>query len=87
MSSTEETGTYLSHWRLMKRILVATDELTFVHVVPTVEFVPTAGVDDVHGALPHQPAERDHALLRDAASLAAEQGVTATTVLLGGSTA
>ena len=108
MSSTEEAGTYLSHWRLMKRILVATDgslsaadavgfavdfasareaELTFVHVVPTIEFVPTAGVDDVHGALPHQPTERDLALLRDAASLAAEEGVTATTVLLGGSTA
>ena len=72
MSSTEETGTYLSHWRRMKRVLVATDgslsaadaigfavdfasareaELTFVHVVPTIEFVPTAGVDDVHGAL------------------------------------
>jgi nucleotide-binding universal stress UspA family protein len=62
-------------------------ELTFVHVVPTVEFFPTTGVDDVHGAAPHQPTERDHAVLRDAASLAAEQGVTATTVLLGGSTA
>jgi nucleotide-binding universal stress UspA family protein len=99
---------YLSHWRGMKRVLVATDgslsaadaigfavdfasareaELTFVHVVPTVEFFPTTGVDDVHGAAPHQPTERDHAVLRDAASLAAEQGVTATTVLLGGSTA
>jgi nucleotide-binding universal stress UspA family protein len=62
-------------------------ELTFVHVVPTVEFFATTGVDDVRGAAPHRPTEHDHALLRDAASLAAEQGVTATTVLLGGSTA
>jgi nucleotide-binding universal stress UspA family protein len=62
-------------------------ELTFVHVVPTVEFFATTGVDDVHGAAPHRPTEHDHALLRDAASLAAEQGVTATTLLLGGSTA
>jgi nucleotide-binding universal stress UspA family protein len=111
MSTTDETGTpkgYLSHWRGMKRILVATDgsvsaadaigfavdfasarqaELTFVHVVPTVEFFATTGVDDTHGAVPHRPTEHDHALLRDAASLAAEQGVTATTVLLGGSSA
>jgi nucleotide-binding universal stress UspA family protein len=99
---------YLSHWRLMKRILVATDgslsaadaigfavdfasareaELIFVHVVPTIEFLATTGIDDVHGALPHDPTERDHALLRDAASLAAEHGLTATTVLLSGSTA
>jgi nucleotide-binding universal stress UspA family protein len=99
---------YLSHWRTMKRVLVATDgsitaadatafavdfasareaELTFVHVVPAVEYVPTTGVDDVHGAVPHQPTERDHALLRDAAALAAAHGVPATTVLLGGSTA
>ena len=106
MSSTPTA--YLSHWRGMKRVLVATDgslsaadaigfavdfasareaELTFVHVVPTVEFFPTTGADDVHGAAPHRPTERDHAVLRDAASLAAEQGVTATTVLLGGSTA
>jgi nucleotide-binding universal stress UspA family protein len=62
-------------------------ELTFVHVVPTVEFFATTGVDDVRGAAPHRPTEHDHALLRDAASLAAEQGVAATTVLLGGSTA
>ena len=27
-------------------------ELTFVHVVPTVEFFPTTGVDDVHGVAP-----------------------------------
>jgi nucleotide-binding universal stress UspA family protein len=98
----------LSHWRMMKRVLVATDgsvtaadaigfavdfasareaELTFVHVVPTVEFLATTGSDDVHGVLRHEPTEHDHALLRDAAALAAEHGVAATTVLLGGSTA
>jgi nucleotide-binding universal stress UspA family protein len=62
-------------------------ELIFVHVVPTVDFVPTTGVDDVHGALRHAPSASDHALLRDAAALAAKQGVTATTILLAGSTA
>jgi nucleotide-binding universal stress UspA family protein len=98
----------LSHWRMMKRVLVATDgslsaadaigfavdfasaraaELIFVHVVPTVEFLATTGYDDVHGAVPHEPTGHDHALLQDAAALAAEHGVPATTVLLGGSTA
>src|SRR5947209_3526651 len=107
MSTIDPNGP-LSHWRMMRRVLVATDgslsasdaigfavdfasvreaELTFVHVVPTVEFLPTTGIDDVRGALPHQPNTGDHALLRDAAALAAEHGVPATTVLLGGSTA
>jgi nucleotide-binding universal stress UspA family protein len=62
-------------------------EVTFVHVVPTTEFFATTGYDDVHGAVRHEPTEHDHALLRDAATVAAEHGVAATTVLLGGSTA
>jgi nucleotide-binding universal stress UspA family protein len=62
-------------------------EVTFVHVVPTIDFVPTTGVDDVHGALPHEPSDHERSLLREAADLAAAHGVTATTVLLGGSTA
>jgi nucleotide-binding universal stress UspA family protein len=62
-------------------------QLTFVHVVPTVEFVPSTGNDDVRGAVQHEPTAHEHALLEDAAALAAEHGVPATTVLLGGSTA
>jgi len=62
-------------------------ELTFVHVVPTVEFVPTAGSDEVRGAVAHEPTAHEHAALEDAAALAAEHGVPATTVLLSGSTA
>jgi nucleotide-binding universal stress UspA family protein len=98
----------LSHWRMMKRILVATDgslsaidavsfavefashhqaELIFVHVVPSVEFVPPIGLNDIGAALPHEPTARDHALLHEASAVAAENGVSATTVLLGGSTA
>jgi len=98
----------LSHWGMMKRILVATDgslsaidavsfavefahhhqaELIFVHVVPSVEFVPPVALDDAGAALPHEPTAHDHALLREASAVAAENGVTATTVLLGGSTA
>ncbi len=62
-------------------------ELTFVHVVPTIEFVPTAGDDALHGARAHEPTVHEQAALRDAAALAAEHGVPATTVLLSGSTA
>jgi nucleotide-binding universal stress UspA family protein len=62
-------------------------ELTFVHVVPAVEFVPPIGLDNTGAALPHEPTEHDHALLHEASVVAAERGVSATTVLLGGSTA
>jgi nucleotide-binding universal stress UspA family protein len=62
-------------------------EVTFVHVVPTVEFVPTTGGDDFGGALRHEPTAADHALLREAAAVASQHGVTASTTLLGGSTA
>ena len=65
-TSDTESGP-LSHWRMMKKVLVATDgslsatdaigfavefafhhqaELIFVHVVPNVEFVPPAALDD-----------------------------------------
>jgi nucleotide-binding universal stress UspA family protein len=62
-------------------------ELIFVHVVPTLEFVQPFGLEDTGSARPHEPTQHDHALLRDASALAAEHGVNATTVLLGGSTA
>jgi nucleotide-binding universal stress UspA family protein len=102
------TDRLLSHWRTMKRVLVATDgsitaadavgfaveyalahdaELIFVHVVPTIDFVPPLGVEDSGTALPHEPTGHDHAVLQRAAAAAAEYGVSATTVLLGGSTA
>src|SRR6476659_2046654 len=60
-------------------------ELIFVHVVPTIEFVSPVGLEDTGIALPHEPTERDHALLHEASAVAAENGVSATTVLLGGS--
>ena len=59
-----------------------------MHVVPTHR--PRRrplGLEDSGIALPHEPTEHDHALLHEAAAVAAEYGVTATTVLLGGSTA
>lgn len=62
-------------------------ELLFVHVVPTLDLVAPLGLEDSGIALPHEPTEHDHALLHEAAAIAAEYGVTATTVLLGGSTA
>jgi nucleotide-binding universal stress UspA family protein len=62
-------------------------ELIFVHVVPTIEIVSPSALDDTGTALPHEPTEHDHAVLREASAVAAENGVTATTVLLGGSTA
>jgi nucleotide-binding universal stress UspA family protein len=62
-------------------------ELVFVHVVPTLDVVSSGALDDVPSAVPHEPTEHDRALLEAAATLAAEQGVHATTVLLGGSTA
>jgi nucleotide-binding universal stress UspA family protein len=62
-------------------------ELIFVHVVPTIEFISPIGLDDTGAALPREPTEHDHALLHEASAVAAEHGLTATTVLLGGSTA
>ena len=62
-------------------------ELIFVHVVSTIDPVPAIGFGGPGGALPHQPTAYDHGLLEDAAALAAERGVVATTALLGGPTA
>ena len=62
-------------------------ELIFVHVVPIIDFASPLGVDDAGFALPHEPTERDHALLQEASAVAAEHGVAATSILLGGSTA
>ncbi len=62
-------------------------ELIFVHVVPTIDFALSAEIDEPGVALPHEPTEHDHALLEEASAVAAEHGVPATTMLLGGSTA
>lgn len=61
-------------------------ELFVVHVVPTVDVVPALGFGAIGGAFPHEPSEHDHALLEDAAAVAAEHGVVATTSLLRGDT-
>jgi nucleotide-binding universal stress UspA family protein len=62
-------------------------ELTFVHVVPTLDVaLGSDGFGGYGGAFVHDPTEHDHALLDAAAALAAEQGVVATTALLRGRT-
>jgi len=58
-------------------------ELSFVHVVPRLDVV-TAG--DFTEAFPHEPTEHDQALLEDAAAVAAEHGIVATTALRYGVT-
>ena len=60
-------------------------ELVIAHVVRSVDLVP-ATVMQIGGAFPHEPGTQDFELLEDAAALAAEHGVTATTVLLRGET-
>ena len=60
-------------------------ELVFVHVVPAVDLVPVMGFN-LGGAFPHEPSIEDTALLADAAAVAAEQGVVATSMLLKGDT-
>jgi nucleotide-binding universal stress UspA family protein len=59
-------------------------ELAFVHVVPTLDVVP--GIGGFGCAFPHEPCEHDHAVLADAAAVAAEHGVVSTTALLRGDT-
>ena len=61
-------------------------ELVFAHVVPTLDVVPPSGFGAIGGAFPHEPSEHDLGLLDDAAAVAAEHGVIATTVLLRGDT-
>jgi nucleotide-binding universal stress UspA family protein len=60
-------------------------ELLLVHVIPAVDVVP-ATVFSIGGAFPHEPAPDDQVLLEDAAAVAAEHGVVATTALLAGDT-
>jgi nucleotide-binding universal stress UspA family protein len=61
-------------------------ELMFVHVVPVVDVVPAAGFAPLGGAFPYEPCEHDRTLLVDAAAVAAEHGIVATTALLRGDT-
>lgn len=60
-------------------------ELVVAHVVRELDLVP-GSVLQIGGAFPHQPDAHDFEVLRDAAALAQEHGVTATTVLLRGET-
>jgi nucleotide-binding universal stress UspA family protein len=61
-------------------------ELFFVHVVPALDVVPAYGFGALSAALPHEPSELDRTMLVDAAAVAAEHGIVATTVLLLGNT-
>ena len=61
-------------------------ELMFVHVVPVVDVVPATGFAPISGAFPHDLSEHDRTLLVEAAEVAVEQGIVATTVLLRGDT-
>ena len=63
-----------------------TAELVFAHVVPVLDVIPPAGFGAIGGAFPHEPDEFDRTLLENAAAVAAEHGVVATTVLLRGDT-
>ncbi len=60
-------------------------ELVFAHVVPELDIVPVVGFQ-IGGAFPHDPTLHDIELLEDAAALASEHGVVATTTLLRGET-
>jgi nucleotide-binding universal stress UspA family protein len=60
-------------------------ELIFVHVVPTLDVVPTTGFG-MSGAFPHEPSKHDHVLLEEAAAVASEHGVLSTTTMLRGDT-
>jgi nucleotide-binding universal stress UspA family protein len=61
-------------------------ELFFVHVVPALDVVPAYGFGALSAASPHEPSEHDRTLLVEAAGVAAEHGIVATTVLLRGDT-
>jgi nucleotide-binding universal stress UspA family protein len=61
-------------------------ELFFVHVVPALDVVPAYGFGALSAALPHEPTGHDRTLLVEAADVAADQGIVATTVLLRGDT-
>ena len=59
----------------------------FVHVAPTKEFRPVAGIGMAPVAVPHELAEADRAPLDEAARIAEERGLDATTKLLTGNPA
>ncbi len=61
-------------------------ELIFVHVAPAFDGVPVTGFGGMGGALPHEPSGYDHALLEDAAAVAAEHDVVSRIALLRGDT-
>ena len=60
-------------------------ELIIVHVVPLVDTVRAPTIDEPAPAFLHVPNAYDHELLEEAAALAAEHGVVATTALVPGS--
>ena len=53
--------------------------------MPALDVVPASGLG-VAAAFPHEPSELDRTMLVDAAAVAAEHGIVATTVLLPGDT-
>jgi len=61
-------------------------EVMFVHVVPLVDVVPATGLAPIAGAFLHELSDHDRTLLVEAAEVAAEHGIVATTVLLRGDT-
>jgi nucleotide-binding universal stress UspA family protein len=60
-------------------------ELILVHVVPALDLIP-ATVFGIGSAFPHEPMIEDRKLLEDAAAVAEEHSVLATTALLAGDT-
>jgi nucleotide-binding universal stress UspA family protein len=61
-------------------------ELIFVHVVPTLDVIPSTGFAGIGGAFLHEPTEHDREVLDQAVEVAAEHGVVATTAMLRGDT-
>jgi nucleotide-binding universal stress UspA family protein len=59
--------------------------VVFVHAVPRLDRVPMSSFGMV-GALPHEPSEHDRQALEEAAAVADQHGVRATTRLLRGET-
>jgi nucleotide-binding universal stress UspA family protein len=59
-------------------------EAIFVHVAPTKEVLPVAGVGMVPVSVPHELDEADRASLHDAVRIAEELGLEAKTTLLAG---
>jgi nucleotide-binding universal stress UspA family protein len=60
-------------------------ELVFAHVVPEFDLIPATPFQ-IGGVFPHDPGKHDEELLEQAADLAAQAGVVATTALLRGDT-